>query len=138
FLFFPQFVPGQKGSVVQGEVQYVIAEPTGCHVSAAHELVIRDPGVVDDPMRTTFAGSSTDPRTGAWTFAKLMERLSPTPSDAPQLVEEMLSSWLTDQTVNGFTVPARPAMRDLVLNSFPRTPDGKLDLHRAPLRLLAI
>jgi hypothetical protein len=138
FTFFPEFVPGSTSMPAQGEVQYVIAEPPGCHVSNSRELVIRDLSVVDDPMRTTFNGSASDPRTGAWTFGKLMENLSPTPADAPQIVEEMLKSWLTDQTVNGFTVGARPAMNDLVLSQFPRTPDGSLDLHRAPLQLLAI
>jgi hypothetical protein len=138
FVFFPEFTPGGKFDIVQGEVEYVIAEPPGCHVSPSKELLIRDLSVVEDPMRTTWNGSASDSRTGAWTFAKLMENLSPTPADAPQVVEEMLRSWLTDQTVNGFVVPARPAMNDFVLNAFPRTPDGKLDLHKAPLRLLAI
>jgi hypothetical protein len=35
-------------------------------------------------------------------------------------------------------VPPKLAMQSLVLNPWPRTADGKLDLRRAPLRLLAI
>jgi hypothetical protein len=54
------------------------------------------------------------------------------------MVEAMLRTWLTDQTVNSFTIQARTGMNDLVLNSFPRRADGQLDLTKAPVRLLAI
>jgi hypothetical protein len=54
------------------------------------------------------------------------------------MVESLLSTWLTDQNVNGFTVAARPAMQDLILGPFPRMANGDLDLGRAPFRLLAI
>ena len=135
FSFFPN---GTKDAPVRGQVQYVVAEPTTCHVSTPKELLIRHLSVVDDPVRTTFNGSASDARTGAWTFGKLIEDLSPTKADAPAVAEEMLKTWLTDQTINGFRVDARPTIQKLVLDQFPRTPDGKLDLHRAPLQLLAI
>jgi hypothetical protein len=48
----------------------------------------------------------------------------------------MLSSFLTPQTVNGFTLPARTGAQQ-VLDSM-RGPDGKLDLSRQAFRLLAI
>jgi hypothetical protein len=35
-------------------------------------------------------------------------------------------------------VPARPAVRSQVLDAWPKLPDGRLDLTRAPLRLLAV
>jgi hypothetical protein len=54
------------------------------------------------------------------------------------MVEAMLSSFASPQTINGFTVAARPGMQSQILASWPRTPTGKLDLSRAPLRLLAI
>jgi len=54
------------------------------------------------------------------------------------MVEALLSTWLTDQTVGGFTVAARPAMQDTILGPFPRTASGALDLAHAPFRLLAI
>ncbi|KYF91620.1 hypothetical protein BE20_14170 [Sorangium cellulosum] len=53
--------------------------------------------VVEDPIRTTFNGPPEDPRTGAWTFARLMEDMAPTPAEAPAMVEQMLNTWLTDQ-----------------------------------------
>src|SRR5690606_703542 len=58
-------------------------------------------------------------------------------AEAPGMVEEMLSTWLTDQSVNGHVVPARAGMQELVLSDWPRV-DGALDLSRAPVRLLAI
>ncbi len=106
----------------------VVDNSTPCTIKPRRELEIRDITVVDDPVRTGPGG--------AWTFGKLMEQMAPTPADAPAMVEGMLSSFLTAQTVNGFTVPARPGVQQ-VLNSM-RGPDGKLDLSRQAFRLLAI
>src|SRR4029077_6415171 len=89
---------------------------------------IRDVSVVDDPVRTGPGG--------AWTFGKLMENMAPTPADAPAMVERMLSSFLTQQTVNGFTLPTRSGVQQ-VLDSM-RGPDGRLDLSRQGFRLLAV
>src|SRR5262249_26252239 len=94
--------------------------------------------VVDDPVRTVFNASSSDSRNGVWTFKHLMENMAPTPADAPAMVEQMLTSFTTSQTMNGFTIAARPGMQSLVLDHWPRTPDGALDLAQAPLRLEAI
>ena len=100
--------------------------------------MIRDLSVVEDPIRTTWTGPASDPRTGAFTFATLMQNLAPTPADAPAMVQQLLANWLTDQQVGGFTVAARPAMQQIVLDSWPRTASGDLDLTKAPLRLSAI
>ena len=48
----------------------------------------------------------------------------------------MLSSFLRQQTVNGFTLPPRSGVQQ-VLDSM-RGPDGRLDLSRPAFRLLAI
>ncbi|HEY0985801.1 MAG TPA: LamG domain-containing protein [Kofleriaceae bacterium] len=115
-----------------------VIEPTGCHVSTPRELMIKNVSVVDDPVRTGFNPASSDPRNGVWTFKHLVESMAPTPADAPAMVEAMLSSFTTPQSINGFTIAARSGMRRLVLDAWPRTPDGALDLARAPLRLQAI
>lgn len=120
------------------QAEYVVVEPTGCHVSSARELTIRDVSVVDDPVRTSLDGDPSDPRTGAWTFGRMMERLSATPEDAPDVTEDMFRSFLSTQQINGFSVEPRDQMDPIVLQPWPRTADGKLDLARAPLRLLAI
>ena len=106
----------------------VFDNSTPCTVKPRRELEIRDVSVVDDPIRTGPGG--------AWTFGKLMENMAPTPADAPAMVEAMLSSFLSQQTVNSFTLPPRSGVQQ-VLDSM-RGPDGKLDLSRQAFRLLAI
>ena len=109
-----------------------------CEVSVDRELMIRALSVVDDPIRTGFTGPEDDARTGVWTFAHLMQQMAPSPAEAPAMVEHLLETWLSDQTINQFTVRARPRLQTMVLDSWPRTEDGALDLRRAPLRLQAI
>jgi hypothetical protein len=138
----PAPLPDPAAPVFTGQAEavaeYVVEEPSGCHVSSQRTLMIRAVGVVDDPIRTSLDGDAEDPRTGAWTFGRLMERLSPTDSDAPDVTEAMFRSFLSTQTINGFAVTPRAAMDPVVLQPWPRSADGKLDLARAPLRLLAI
>ncbi|MDF2696541.1 MAG: hypothetical protein K0S65_4924, partial [Labilithrix sp.] len=112
-----------------GKLTYELSGSEGCFVRTERELMIRDLSIVEDPVRTT--------ADGVWTFARLMQDTAPTPAAAPAMVEQLFQSWLTDQTINSFTAPARPAIADVVLNTWPRV-DGQLDLKRAPLRLLAI
>ncbi|AUX45094.1 hypothetical protein SOCE26_065750 [Sorangium cellulosum] len=121
-----------------GSLSFESAAPTGCFVRTGRELFVKHVSVVDDPIRTTFDGPPEDPRTGAWTFAKLMEDMAPTPEAAPAMVEQLFDTWRTDQVVNGFTIPARPAIQNRVFDFWPRSPDGSLDLKQAPLRLLGI
>jgi hypothetical protein len=127
------------GSVAaSGSVGYEVTEPTGCFVRTSRELMIKNLSVVEDPIRTTSGDPASDPRAGVWTFGRLMENMAPTPGDAPDMVEQLFSTWLADRTVNGFTVPARPFLQNQVLDTWPRTPNGKLDLAKSPLRLLTI
>ena len=125
---------------VQQSVQatYVVEEPTGCHVTSGRELTIRHVSVVDDPVRTSMNGDPMDPRTGAWAFGRMMERLSPTPSAAPDVTEQMFGTFALEPVVNGFAIPSRPSIDPVVLEPWPRLPNGDLDLAAAPLRLLAI
>jgi hypothetical protein len=125
-------------SRLSGQLQLTLNAPTGCFVRTGRELLMRDLSVVEDPIRTTFDASSEDPRRAAWTFARVMEQIAPTAAQAPAMVEQMFRTWLSDQTINTFAVPARTQMSEVVLNRWPRSPDGTLDLTRAPLRLLAI
>ncbi len=126
------------GTAIAGALDFDLAAPSGCFVTTGRELMVIDPSVVDDPVRTAFTAPATNPDTGVWTFARLMRDMAPTPAQAPAFVLGLFQSWLSDQTVNGFTVQARPAMQQLVLDSWPRASDGSLDLNQAPLRLLAI
>jgi hypothetical protein len=132
---------GQNFEQVRTDVLFELSEPTGCFVRTRRELMITNPSVVDDPVRTAFNPNLPAPRPesrGVWTFGRLMRDMAPTPEDAPDMTERMFRMWLTNQTVNGFTVQARPAMQQLLLDAWPRTPDDKLDLDRSPLTLQAI
>lgn len=123
----PPVVPGGPSL----SAQYVVVEPVGCHVDSARELIIRDLSVVEDLVRT-------DGASGAWSFGHLMQGLASEEVSAADMTEAMLTTFVSPQTVNSFSIPARSAMQDRVLKSWPRSNDGKLDLTRAPLRLLAI
>jgi hypothetical protein len=116
---------------------FVSDSGAACQVSTAQELLINDSNILFDPVRSVFTPGSSDPRNGVWTFKHLMENAAPTPGDAPAMVEAMLDTYATDQTINGFTVAARPNMPN-ILAQWPRTPDGKLDLAQAPVELVAI
>jgi hypothetical protein len=98
------------------------------NVSEPKELMITDLRVVED-ARTR--------GNGVWTFKHLMESMAPSAAQAPEMVRQLFSTWLADQTINAQTVPARPSMADLVLNPW-LNGGTSLDLSRAPLRLLAI
>lgn len=124
-------------TLVEGSLRFTLNAATGCFVRTARELLIRDLSVVEDPIRTVSGGSPDDPRSGVWTFERLMQDMAPAPEQAPAMVEQLLRTWLSDQTVNTFTVAPRDRLSSLVLDGWPRV-NGALDLSRAPVRLLAI
>lgn len=126
-IFFSVFSPS-SGGLPQGRVDFVVVA-SGCRVNPAKELMITNVGVVDD------ARTQGD---GVWSFKHLMEAMAPTPADAPDMVEQLLTSFLTTQTVNGFNIEPRPGMQFRILDNWPRTEDGKLDLSQPLLRLQAI
>jgi hypothetical protein len=122
----------------------------GPPVKYGSEIMITSVRVVDDPCRTTWTGSCAGGGTqGIWTVGELMSRMAGTGSPAV-LVGEWLHQWEVPLVVNGFLVPPRPGIRPLVIDPWliasgcppgsPITGPGacKLDLKRAPFRLLAI
>lgn len=131
-----QVFSGTLQSFLFRTVQVAVAEPTGCHVSKSRELLMNDPAVINDGIRTR-PGPVSDHRAGAWSFQHLAENMAATPDDAPAMVEDMLRSFTTPQIANGLVIEPRPGM-NFTLETWPRTPNGQLDLARAPLRLKAI
>ena len=118
------------------------------HVDSARELMVTDTSVVEDPTRTFDGCSTQGTPMGAWTFGKLMTDMAnqaQTGVDPAVFVEQWLRTWETDQHALqpaplpnvSFTTKARPAIDPIVLNNWPRV-NGKLDLSKAPMRLLAI
>jgi len=117
----------------------IISMPASA-VDASRELMITDLSVVNDPTRTFDICNNTGNPNGAWTFKTLMTNMANQPFtgiDPATFVENWLQSWNVNHTINTFPVPARTNIGALVLNSWPRI-GGKLDLDRAPFRLLAI
>jgi len=123
-----------------GQVTYTVIVPP-CFVFSREELMITNTSVVDDPVRTSTLsvpppGSTATP--GVWSFGHLMREAAPSPDQAPAMTLQLFQHWLTNQTVNGFSVAARPQMQQTLLDIWPKTPTGDLDLDRAPLTLEAI
>lgn len=106
-------------------------------VDARKELLITDLSVVEDPVRTGPGGP--------WSFGHLARALAGPGQDASDLILAWLETWEQPHIINGFQVdprgvtgPGTSTIRRQVIDPWPRRPDGKLDLDRAPMRLLAI
>lgn len=116
----------------------ILAMPPSA-VDPRRELMITDLSVVNDPTRTFDLCNNVGNPNGAWTFKTLMTNMANQPStglDPAVFVESWLKNWTVNQFDN-FNIPARTNIGALVLNSWPRI-GGKLDLDKAPFRLLAI
>lgn len=104
-------------------------------------LMITDADVTADSSRT-FDACDVDGDgflgnvNGVWSFKTLISNVA-SGGDAQQFTHNWLRRWMTNQTVNGFTIPARTNLQ----NFFPGW-DGvnasTLDMNKLPFRLLAI
>ncbi len=117
-------------------------------------LMITDLQVVQDPDRTNdVCDPGADNPDGVWTFKHLMREMATGSGlSTHDFVVAWLSTWLTDVTVNGDTLPARTQMFDQVILPWANasgisaslavdgtlTLGGELDLDRAPFSLSAI
>ena len=138
----------QNGSALR--IPREMTSMPGQHLDASRVLTVNDLGVVEDPARTyDICGASTvgppNPMgrgnpDGAWSFKTLMPRMANTPRPGvtpEEFVEQWLKQWTVFHEINGHPVRARTAMNARVLETWPRIA-GRLDLNRAPFRLLAI
>jgi hypothetical protein len=102
-------------------------------------LMIKNPAVVADPTRTWDPCTNTGAANGVWTFNHLMTQMANTPLTgvpAPDFVNFWLQHWLQNLTINQDPVAARAVMNSII-SQWPKV-NGKLDLTKSPLRLLAI
>ena len=128
-------------------------------VDSERALMIRDLSVVSDPVRT-FDPCDTDgdglvgDPNGAWSFKTLMAGMANTvgtgiPLDA--FVQQWLAGWARnfdvlhdgsasgDWIINNDVVPEREAgLLASIINPWPKTSIGTLDMDKAPFRLLSI
>jgi hypothetical protein len=124
----PPIPPGSDGGGI-GPVDPSEILPT-------RELVITALDVVEDPVRTAPGGS--------WSFDRLIREMAGA-HDPQAFVMRWLTSWRTEQLVNGYLVPARPPIDTEVIGPWrarsgcsPTDETCKLDLTRSPFRLSAI
>lgn len=105
-------------------------------VAPLKELMIVDPSVVTSPL----AKNDTGEFGGPLSFHRAMKNLAGD-EDVATFTEQWLANWLSPQTVGNFVVPARTdgGIQLLLANDvfWPRV-NGKLDMTRAPFRLLAV
>lgn len=114
-------------------------DPT--NIDSDRSLMINNPGVVQDPSRTrTACNGAGSTSMGKWSFGYLMTEMANTTVTgvpAQDFVMNWLNKWNSIQVPNDIAVPARPNIANII-NSWPKLAGGKLDLSRAPFRLLAI
>jgi hypothetical protein len=105
------------------------------------ELFITDVDVVENPDRTYDPCTGAGTPMGPWTFGRLMTEMANEPVTGIRpgdFVEHWLEQWTQDLTINGWTVHDRAVLAQAFIDTWPRLPDGQLDLAEAPFRLLAI
>lgn len=104
-------------------------------------LMLRDPSIVSDPLRTFNPCDGSGNPNGVWTFNHLMTEMANQPLSGinpSDFVEQWLNHWLTNQNINSFTAPARAQVQQLIDDWRAASGGGQLDLSIAPFRLLAI
>jgi hypothetical protein len=109
-------------------------------VDPNRSLLITAPSVVEDPTRTFNPCTNVGNPNGVWTFNHVMTEMANQPvsgTHPSDLTLDWLKRWVTVQTANGLNVPARTAM-NAILAAWPKLGDGRLNLARAPFKLLAV
>ena len=128
--------------LAQEEIRSRAASVTlGINAFQDQVLMITHPKVVADPGRTFDVCTGNGNPNGVWTFKHLMtEMANPAASgiNPSTFVERWLDHWLTTQTINTDTVPARTQLQSLIDDWRAASGGGDLDLSIAPFRLLAI
>ncbi|HEX8127544.1 MAG TPA: choice-of-anchor X domain-containing protein, partial [Pyrinomonadaceae bacterium] len=113
-------------------------------VSAEKSLVITNLKVVENFDRTFNPCTGVGTRMGRWTFGYLMTQMAnqPVTGISPStFTRKWLDKWMTNQTVNGWTVAQRQKIKTLVIDPWVAASGGPgmpLNLSIAPFKLLAI
>jgi hypothetical protein len=113
----------------------------GTNLFQERVLILRSLPVVTDPARTFDPCTGGGNPNGVWTYNHLATTMAnPAASgiDPSLFVENWLRHWLSTQVINADRVPSRIQMQQII-NQWKNESGGvKLDLAKAPLRLLAI
>lgn len=110
----------------------------GPSVSIENSIAITSSGVLKAPAYTFNPCTGAGTPDGAWTFGHLMSELATAEGcDADQFCRVWLKHWAETFTINESHAPARPAVRETILNAWPLDENG-LSMNAAPFRLLGI
>lgn len=106
-------------------------------------LMIRNHQVVEDPARTINPCTGAGTPGGAWTFEHLVSEMANEAAsgiDPSDFVEQWLSTWVQNPTpvINGHSVSRRDLMQQILDEWHAESSGSKLDLSKAPFRLMAI
>ena len=108
----------------------------------AKSLMVTDLTVVNDPLRTGDPCTGAGAPMGKWSFGHLMTEMANQPEtgiDPALFVRRWLARWETPQQVNDLQVAERLQIRNRIIIPWETASGGaKLDLAKAPFRLLAI
>lgn len=120
----------------------VTIHPPSKQQNWGESVFITDPQVVSDPSRTYDTCTQKGDACGPWTFCHLMTEMAnePLTGISPEdFTQQWLEQWLDTYTVNGDSVDARAQMQQEIIEPWLAASGGdRLDLKKAPLRLLAI
>ncbi|HET9483431.1 MAG TPA: hypothetical protein VFO79_05705, partial [Xanthomonadales bacterium] len=108
---------------------FVIAPPLSSSVNPQLELMITSVQVVDDPERAFGCGP--------WTFCAMMSSLAGS-QDPAAFTERFFRLHDVQQRIGDDVIQPEPHVTSKVLGAWPRLGDGRLDMARSPLKLLAI
>jgi len=103
-------------------------------VNTGKSLLITAKEVVNDENQTQY--NPVDSSKGEWSFVGLMSQIAPPGVDLEMFIKNWLLTWTVATQVNGFNVAPRNI--STVLQHWPKDDSGRLDLSKAPFRLLAI
>lgn len=113
-------------------------------INSAKSLMVIHPQVVQDPTRTFNPCTKVGTPMGKWTFGYLMQQMANQPLtgvNPSTFVRKWLSKWEADQTINGWNVPKRLLIKNMVIDPWQAASGGPgkpLDLAKAPFKLVAI
>jgi hypothetical protein len=135
------FVQPEGTTTTEAAMLKAAAVVPGTNTFQDRVLMIRDLGVVTDPARTWDPCTGAGNPNGVWTFNHLMTNMANQAAsgiDPAVFVETWLAHWQANQTINTHVVLARNNVTSIILNPWPKRPDGHIDLAQSPFRLLAI
>jgi len=104
------------------------------------ELTVQDLSAIDDPIRALDPCVAAEEPLPPWSFGKMMQIAAEQAGapDAPAFVRNWLDTWAVEQVVNGHLLEPVPIDEFVTRPWLAASGGERLDLGRAPFRLLAI